>query len=252
MEQGMVSVIITGAASGIGRATALRLAARGVAVLAVDRDAQRLETLETDTVGEVVTAVADVTRERDVRAYVQRARERFGTVDGFFNNAGVAGARQPIVDLTLADWSTTMSINLGASFLGIKHVTPILRRPGGSVVSTSSIAAVKAEVDRADYVVSKAAVIALSKVAAAEHSGEGLRFNCICPGPIDTPMMAEHELWVDPAEAERARRQITGANPMGRYGQPEEVAALVDFLLLGESRYITGTAIPIDGGYLAV
>jgi NAD(P)-dependent dehydrogenase (short-subunit alcohol dehydrogenase family) len=145
-----------------------------------------------------------------------------------------------------------MAVNLDAAFLGIKHVIPLLRRPGGSVVTTSSISAVKAEVDRADYVVSKAGVIGLSKTAAAEHGRDGLRFNCIVPGPIDTPMMAEHEQWVDAGAVEQVRAQIQGGNPLGRYGKPEEIAALVEFLLLGESGYVTGTAIPIDGGYLAV
>lgn len=248
----MSSVIVTGAASGMGRATVLRLAAKGVGVLAVDRDAERLEQLEGEARGRLETVAADVTSEQDVRRYASAASEVFGTIDGFFNNAGVAGARLPIVEMPLESWRITMAVNLDAAFLGIKYVTPLLRRPGGSVVSTSSISAVKAEVDRADYVVSKAAVIALTKTAAAEHGAEGLRFNCICPGPIDTPMMAEHERWAAPGEPERTRTQITGANPMGRYGQPEEVAALVDFLLLGESTYITGAAIPIDGGYLAI
>lgn len=248
----MSAVIVTGAASGMGRAVVRRLAAKGVALLAVDRDASGLDALRAEAGGRVETAVADVTREQDVRAYADAARAAFGTVDGFFNNAGVAGARLPIAELPFDAWRRTMAVNLDAAFLGLKHVIPLLRRPGGSVVTTSSIAAVKAEPARADYVVSKAAVIGLCKTAAAEHGAEGLRFNCIAPGPIDTPMMAEHEQWVDAGAVDEVRAQIQGSNPMGRYGTPEEVAALVEFLLLGESAYVTGTAIPIDGGYLAV
>lgn len=245
----MSTVIVTGAASGMGRAVVERLAAREVAVVAVDRDADRLEALG-DVEGQIHPVVADVTSEDDVRRYAQAAAE-LGVVDGFFNNAGVAGARQSIVDVTVADWDATMKVNLVAAFMGMKYVIPFLRRPGGSVVTTSSIAAIRAEPGRSDYVVSKAAVIALTKTAAAEYGGEGLRFNCICPGPIDTPMMAEHERWVG-ADIEEVRADIVGGNPMGRYGRPEEVAALVDFLLLGESEFITGGAISIDGGYLAV
>jgi NAD(P)-dependent dehydrogenase (short-subunit alcohol dehydrogenase family) len=248
----MSTAIVTGAASGMGRATVLRLAAKGVGVLAVDRDAARLDALKAEAGGRVETVTADVTREQDVQRYAAAAQDLFGAVDGFFNNAGIAGARLPIAEMGFEDWRRTMAVNLDAAFLGMKHVIPLLRRPGGSVVTTSSIAAIRAEVARADYVVSKAAVIALTKTAAAENGAEGLRFNCICPGPIDTPMMAEHEQWVDAAAVERVRAEITGKNPMGRYGTPEEVAALVDFLLLGESAYVTGTAIPIDGGYLAI
>jgi NAD(P)-dependent dehydrogenase (short-subunit alcohol dehydrogenase family) len=247
----MTSVIVTGAGSGIGRATVQRLAGKGVHVLAVDRDGARLDALQSDTTGRVETVTADVTQEDDVRRYAAAARDAFDVVDGFFNNAGVAGARKAIVELPVVEWEATMRVNLLAAFMGLKHVIPLLRRPTGSVVTTSSISAVKAEPARSDYVVSKAAVIGLTKTAAAEHGAEGLRFNCICPGPIDTPMMAEHERWVG-GDLDQTRNEIAGGNPMSRYGRPEEVAALVDFLLLGESSYITGTAIPIDGGYLAI
>lgn len=247
----MSSVIVTGAASGMGRAVSERFAGRGVGVLAVDLDGERLEQLRGELGDAVQTVTADVTLEEDVRRYADAAREHFGAVDGFFNNAGIAGYRKSIVDLPVAEWEAAMRVNLLSAFMGLKYVIPLLERPGGSVVTTSSIAAIKAEFDRSDYVVSKLAVIGLTKTAAAEHGSDGLRFNCICPGPTETPMMAEHERWVG-EDVERVRSEIAAMNPMGRYAQPEEIASLVDFLLLGDSAYITGTAIPIDGGYLAV
>lgn len=247
----MSAVIVTGAASGMGLATVQRLAGRGVGVVAVDLDPEGLEALASSVDGGVHTVVADVANEDHVRRYVDVAREAFGAVDGLFNNAGITGPRKGIVDLSVDEWHLTMGVNLLAPLLGMKHVIPLLRRPGGSVVTTSSVAAVKAEPNRADYVVSKAAVIALTKTAAAEHGAEGLRFNCILPGPIDTPMMAEHETFVDP-DVEAARTLIAGLTTLKRYGKPEEIAALVDFLLLGESTYMTGAAVYVDGGYLAI
>jgi NAD(P)-dependent dehydrogenase (short-subunit alcohol dehydrogenase family) len=247
----MRSVIVTGAASGMGKAVCERLAGQEVAVLGVDVDAEGLERLHGELGDALVPVVADLTLEDDVRGYSEAARERFGVVDGFFNNAGIAGYRKSIVDLPVAEWEAAMRVNLLSAFMGLKYVIPLLKRPGGSVVTTSSIAAIKAERDRSDYVVSKLAVIGLTKTAAAEHGGEGLRFNCICPGPTETPMMAEHERWVGD-DVERVRSEIAAGNPMGRYAKPSEIASLVDFLLLGDSAYITGAALPIDGGYLAV
>jgi NAD(P)-dependent dehydrogenase (short-subunit alcohol dehydrogenase family) len=248
----MSTVIVTGAASGMGRAAVNHLAEKGVDVLAVDRDAERLEQLRSEVAGNVVPVVADVTVEEDVRAYADAAREAFGTVDGFFNQAGITGARQPIVELSLEAWRHTVAVNLDAVFLGLKHVIPLLRRPGGAVVTTSSISAYRAEVKRADYVATKAAVIGLTQTAAAEHGPEGLRFNCIVPGPIDTPMMAEHESWVDASATDEVRAQIEGMNALRRYGTTTEIAELVEFLLLGPSTYITAAAIPVDGGFLAI
>jgi NAD(P)-dependent dehydrogenase (short-subunit alcohol dehydrogenase family) len=245
------SVIITGAASGMGRACAEKFSADGVGVIAVDRDADGLDALRGEISGTVETVVADLTVEADVVRYAQVAAETFGSVDGFFNNAGIAGFRKSIVDLPVAEWEAAMRVNLLSAFMGLKYVIPLLRRPGGSVVTTSSIAAIKAEFDRSDYVVSKLAVIGLTKTAAAEHGKDGLRFNCICPGPTETPMMAEHERWVG-EDVASVHEQIAAMNPMGRYAKPAEIASLVSFLLLGDSAYITGTAIPIDGGYLAV
>lgn len=247
----MKSVIVTGAASGMGRACVERFAADGVGVVAVDLDGDGLETLRGEVEGRVETVTADVSVEADVARYADAAREAFGTVDGFFNNAGIAGFRKSIVDLPVTEWETAMRINLLSAFMGLKYVIPLLRRPGGSVVTTSSIAAIKAEFDRSDYVVSKLAVIGLTKTAAAENGKEGLRFNCICPGPTETPMIEEHERWVG-EDVAQVRSEIAAMNPMGRYAKPSEIASLVSFLLLGDSGYITGAAIPIDGGYLAV
>jgi NAD(P)-dependent dehydrogenase (short-subunit alcohol dehydrogenase family) len=246
----MASVVVTGAASGIGRALVRRLAGRGVQVLAIDRDEDGLDSVLRHVGDAGHGVVADVTKEEDVLRYAGVAGETFGRVDGFFNNAGVAGARQSIVAMPFESWTKTLAINLDAAFLGIKYMVPLLRRPGGSVVTTSSVSAYRAEPARVDYTVSKLGVIGLSSTAAAEHGADGLRFNCVCPGQIDTPMMAEHERWVDASDTDRVRREISARNPMNRYGTPEEVAALVDFLLLGESHFITGAAIPVDGGFL--
>jgi 3alpha(or 20beta)-hydroxysteroid dehydrogenase len=244
------AAIVTGAGGGIGRAASLGLAAKGFAVVAVDL----VEVLAHETVaaveatgGEAVAVAADVTDDAAVSGYVRECEERFGGVDAFFNNAAYEGAIAPIPDYPLEEYDRTMAVNVRGVFLGLRHVIPAMRRRGGgSIVNVSSQAGLRGVPELSAYSASKHAVIGLTKAAALENVREGIRVNTVCPGPTDTRMMRAIEETVerqggDPSGfAERI--------PIGRYGRPEEIAALVVWLLADAPDFLTGATLPVDGG----
>jgi NAD(P)-dependent dehydrogenase (short-subunit alcohol dehydrogenase family) len=244
------AAIVTGGGGGIGRAASVGLAAKGFSVVAVDLD----EGLARETVAAVESAggaalavAADVTDDAAVAAYVAECEERFGGVDAFFNNAAYEGAIAPIPDYPLAEYDRTMAVNVRGVFLGLRHVIPAMRRRGGgSIVNVSSQAGLRGVPELSAYSASKHAVIGLSRAAALENVREGIRVNTVCPGPTDTRMMRAIEETVerqggDPSGfAERI--------PIGRYGRPEEIAALVVWLLADAPAFLTGAVLPIDGG----
>ena len=248
--------IVTGAGSGIGRATALRLAKSGAAVLAVGRRAGPLkETAEAARGydGKVVPKVADVTDEAQVRDMIADAEKQLGTISFMFNNAGIGGAHKAIVDLSLEELDHIMGVSFRAVFIGMKYVLPAIKRAGGgAVVNCGSLLSFKGAVRRGDYAMAKHAVMALTKTAAGEHAKDNIQINCICPGPIDTPLQHESEVLVNPKDPGYERRRYEVGIPMGRYGTPEEVAEMVAFLISGKVPYLTGAAIPLDGAFLAV
>ena len=243
------AAIVTGGGGGIGRAASVGLAAKGFAVVAVDL----VEALARETVtaveaagGEAVAVAADVTDDAAVAAYVRECEERFGDVDAFFNNAAYDGAIAPIPDYPLDEYDRTMAVNVRGVFLGLRHVIPAMRRRGGgSIVNVSSQAGLRGVPELSAYSASKHAVIGLTKAAALENVREGIRVNTVCPGPTDTRMMRAIEETVerqggDPSGfAERI--------PIGRYGRPEEIAALVVWLLAEAPDFLTGATLPVDG-----
>ena len=248
-------IVITGGAGGIGRAAAARFASEGARLVLVDLAAAVLEESLAQVEragGEAITVVADVTRLAEVERYAAVAVERFGGIDGFFNNAGILGAVSPLVDYPEEAFDRVLAVNVKAVWLGLKVVGPaIMARGGGAIVNIASVAGLRGSPNLAGYVASKHAVVGLTRVAAREFIARGVRVNAVCPAPIETSMVAGLESGLDPDNPALMRARMSALIPMGRYGRPEEVAALVAFLMSAEASYVNGAAYTIDGGALA-
>jgi NAD(P)-dependent dehydrogenase (short-subunit alcohol dehydrogenase family) len=243
--------IITGAAGGLGIATAALLHEEGARVALVDLGGAALDAALASfgTTDGVIAVPADVTDEDDVRAYVARTVEAFGTVDILFNNAGVEGVVRPIIETSKADFEKVQSVNVVGVFLGLKHVLPVLYAKGrGSVINTSSVGGFSGPPGMSAYVSSKHAVIGLTKVAALEAAKHGVRVNSVHPSAANTRMMRSLEASFAPDDSERARAQFAKAIPLGRYAEPIDIAQLVLFLASDDSAFITGAQYRIDGG----
>jgi len=249
-----INGIVTGAGGGIGRAVALRLAQEGAGVLAVDiRGEKADETAAMAAVfsGRVVPFKADVTSAGEVSGYVDAAWEAFGSIRFFHNNAGIGGVHKSIEDTGVAEWGASMDVMLNACFYGLKYVLPRMKESGGgSVVNMGSILALKGEKNRSDYVTAKHAIIGLTRTAAIEVARDGIKVNAICPGPILTELVAEHERIANPADPMGERRRYEEGTPVGRYGTLEEAAELISFLLAPGLYYLTGATISFDGGLI--
>lgn len=253
MEFSGKSGIVTGAASGIGEATTLMLARRGARVLAVDVDDARLKKLsETDAGDNVVPWVADVSRADEVEGYVDAAVERFGRIDMFFNNAGVAGPFKAVHEITLEEWHQVIDVDLHGVFYGMKYVVGHMReRGGGSIVITGSNLSLVGAANRVDYTAAKHAILGIARTVCAEAGGDGVRVNVVCPGPVDTPLLQRVERFLNPDNPEEIRAAYAGITPMNRYATPDEIAETVCFLLSDRAPYISGIPLSIDGGFSA-
>ena len=205
-----------------------------------------------DLPGRILSFKADVAISSEVQGYVAKAMAKFGNLRFFHNNAGVEGVHKSIVDISEEQWDMMMNINLRSYFLGLKYVLPVMKASeGGAIVITASIAGLRGQPNRSDYVVPKHALIGLTRCAAIEHAKDGIKINGICPGPIEGPLMARSERLVNPRDPGFERRRFEEATPVGRYGQPDEVADLVTYLLSPRVSYLTGAIIAIDGGITA-
>jgi NAD(P)-dependent dehydrogenase (short-subunit alcohol dehydrogenase family) len=244
------AAIVTGGGGGIGREASLALASGGARVLVVDLEAARAEETAAAVVeagGTASATVADVTDPEAVAAYVGECERRYGGVDAFFNNAGYEGAIAEIADYPLDEYERTMAVNVRGVFLGLQQVIPAMRRRGGgSIVNVSSQAGLRGVPNLSAYSASKHAVIGLTRAAALEVARDSIRVNVVCPGPTDTTMMRNIE------EVVRGRGEdpsgFVDRIPVGRYGRPEEIAALVAWLLLESPQFLTGAVLPVDGG----
>ncbi|MFO7925726.1 MAG: SDR family oxidoreductase [Halobacteriota archaeon] len=240
--------IVSGASSGIGRATAKRFSTEGARVVVADIDTdggeETASQIESDG-GDAVFVEADVTDESDVEAVVETAVDTYGGLDFAFNNAGIEGASASTNEQSLENWSRVIDINLEGVFLGLRAQIPaMLEDGGGAIVSTASVAGLLGFPNLSPYVASKHGVIGLTKTAAVEFSGEGIRVNAVCPGVIDTPMVARTK-----EEDPETIDATAAATPIGRLGQPEEIASAVVWLCSDDASFVTGESLVVDGGF---
>ena len=241
--------LITGAGAGIGRAAALRFAAEGAAVIAVDRDAAAAEETAQRVRaagGRAEAEATDVAEPMAVRLLFGTIAARHARLDVLFNNAGIVlgGTAQ---DTTLEDWERSLRVNLTSMYLCCREAIPIMQRQGGGVIlNTSSVAGLVGVKNRLAYSASKAGVVGLTKSIAIDYIADGIRCNCLCPGTVDTPSW-RRRVAVSP-DPDAALQDMIARQPMGRVGTPEEIAALAAYLVSDEAAYTTGTAVFIDGG----
>jgi NAD(P)-dependent dehydrogenase (short-subunit alcohol dehydrogenase family) len=245
--QGKVAVI-TGAASGMGRATALRFAREGASVVLTDLNSQGGETAVAECAaagGQAVFQRTDVSSEADIKAAVDRAVKEYGRLDIMFNNAGIGGAVGPIEKVESGNWDRTMAVLLRAVYLGMKYSIPEMRKVGGgSIISTASVAALRPAGYLAAYSAAKAAVVSLTQAVAIEVGHDRIRVNCICPGGVNTPLVRGRR----PGAEEAADKSMARMQPIPRAGKPEDIATMALFLASDEADWITGTAMVVDGG----
>ena len=234
--------VVTGGASGIGEAAARVLAREGACVAILDLNGQGAERVAGEIGGEAW--MCDVADEEQVHGAMARIAGLQGAIHVLFANAGVA-IRHPVVDEDSADWDRLMSVNVKGIFLCAKYAIPHMP-PGSSIIVTSSVTGIVGVRNRALYSASKGAIVALTRNMALDYAASGIRVNCICPGFVLTELIAGI-LKTDPHRASR----ITSMHPLGRLGQPEDIANAVLFLASDESSWVTGASIPIDGGFSA-
>lgn len=241
------TAIITGGASGIGEATARQMVQEGARVLIADLNSEAGEKLaqELNSGGDTkaVFFKVDVTQEDQVKAMVQKAKSEFGSLDIVFNNAGI-GHTGEAHEYTIEDWNKVISINLTGVFLVAKHSIGVMLEQGsGSIVNCASILGNVGQAQTAAYSAAKGGVKNLTKTLALEYAEKGIRVNSVSPGYIDTPLLAQ--------APEELKQLLVSRHPIGRLGQPEEIAAAVIFLASDQASFITGSDLLVDGGYTA-
>lgn len=243
--------IVTGAAAGIGRATALAFAARGIRVVVADIDEQSGQQVVVDAKqagGEALFVRCDVTSDADVQALVAATVEAYGRLDFAFNNAGIEVEQAKLADGDELVFDRIMDVNVKGVWRCMKHQIPVmLSQGGGAIVNTASVAGLGAAPKMSIYSASKHAVIGLTKSAAVEYAKKGIRVNALCPAVIDTDMF-RRAAESDPRKAEYA----AAMHPVGRLGTAEEIAAAVLYLCSPDAGFTTGVALPVDGGATAI
>jgi NAD(P)-dependent dehydrogenase (short-subunit alcohol dehydrogenase family) len=243
-------MLVTGGGSGIGRATALKLAQEGATVLIADyvqEGGERTVKMIKDGGGTASFIHADVSLAAHVEAMVARAVQTYGRIDGAFNNAGIEGRMATTVETSEENFDRTIAINLKGVWLCMKYEIPqMLKQGGGSIVNTASVAGLVGIERLAAYNASKHGVVGLTRTAALEYATKNIRVNCVCPGAIRTPMT---ERIID--SGGMSEQEAVAAEPVGRWGKPEEIAQGVVWLLSDSASFVTGHPMTIDGGWVA-
>lgn len=248
------SVIITGAASGLGRAAAIQIAKEKGKLALVDLNEAGLKGTESEIRGfapyaEIVLVTANVANESEVENYVKATLDAFGRIDGFFNNAGIEGRQNLTEDFGSEEFNKVVSINLNGVFFGMEHVLKAMRAQGsGAIVNTASVGGIRGVGNQSGYAASKHGVVGLTRNSAIEYGQYGIQINAIAPGAIMTPIVEGSLKQIDPENWEEVGKEFVQPNPMKRFGKPEEVGQLVAFLLSGDAGFINAAVIPIDGG----
>ena len=245
--------LVTGAAGGIGRATARRLADEGARVLLADLPGSGLDEVAAALGAQGLACPTDVTRSEEVERAVAMAERELGGLDLLVNNAGIEGAVASIETYPLELFDRVMAVNVRGVFLGMRHAAPALRRRGGgAIVNLASVAGVTGDPNLSAYVASKHAVIGLTRCAAPAFGPQGIRVNAVAPSTVETRMMRAIETGLGGPQPELVRKLVIDRIPIGRYAEPDEVAALIAFLGSDEARFINGSVYTIDGGMTPV
>jgi len=244
--------LVTGGASGIGRATALTFAREGAKLVIADMNedgGQQTVHMITENGGEATFVQVDVTSASAVEALISKTVETYGRLDCAHNNAGVTQrAYPPTAEFPEEDWHRVLAVNLTGVWLCMKYEIPqMLQQGGGAIVNTTSVAGLVRLAGRAAYVASKHGVVGITRTAALEYAQQGIRVNCVCPGYIRTPMVA----YVLQKEGEQLEQQMVAREPIGRLGTPEEVAETVVWLCSDAASFVTGHTMTVDGGFVA-
>ncbi|MGC1239990.1 MAG: SDR family oxidoreductase [Chryseosolibacter sp.] len=241
-------VIITGGSFGIGKATALAFARQGARIVIADwlEDPATLKEIQ-DTGASAIFVKCDVSKSHDVDVMVDQTMKTFGSIDFAVNNAGIEGATAPTHECTEENWEKTININLKGIWLCMKHEIMIMLKQGrGAIVNTASVAGLIGFPGLPAYVASKHAIVGLTKTAALENAKQGIRINAVCPGVIKTAMIDRIT-----GKDKTVEKQYENMEPVGRMGKPEEVAEAIVWLCSDAASFITGHALPVDGGWIA-
>ncbi len=253
MSQSQVkTAVITGAAGGIGKELARRLAERKLNLVLVDLNEEAIHAVIQELGLDESNALAvraDVSKEEDVQNYVNQAVAKFGTIDYFANNAGIEGPSGLVEELNVKSLDLVYNVNVRGVFLGLQYVIPVMKKQkSGAILNTSSLAGLMGAPGMSPYIMSKHAVIGLTRVTANELAPFGIRVNAVLPGTINTQMMRNIEQNSGSADDFKAANEA--ATPMGRYGEPQEVAAVMNFLLSEEASFVTASLYTVDGGMM--
>ncbi|NTE04776.1 SDR family oxidoreductase [Agrobacterium tumefaciens] len=247
-------ILITGAGMGLGLATAMEAAALGAKLVLVDYNEEALQKTKSDLLNdypevEILTIKADVSKEEEVEAYVTETIEKFGQIDGFYNNAGIEGKQASITAYDVDVFKKVIDINLLGVYYGLRYVLPHMEeKKYGRIVNVASVGGIRGVMNQMPYVASKHAVSGMTKNTALEYARHGITSNAIAPGAILTPMVAEAFKQINPDDPKVAEKEYAQANPAKRLGLPAEVAKVVCFLLSKDCSYVNGQTIAIDGG----